>query len=183
MGKRIALIALVWALISLHSVAYGTLVSFSSDADYTWSPSGAVIIQTIRSSEPAGIMMSAEAHSTFNVKISTTNESGFTWTGYVLSLDPDNDATFIESTASSTKFETALFPDAWTLEFQAPQVVLQGEVVTFDFDIDIPDDHSYTFNLTQYPIPEPATITLLSIGGVLLLYKRTGNKRTTKATV
>jgi hypothetical protein len=120
--------------------------------------------------------LNAEAHSTFNVQITTTNESDFTWTGYVLSLDPEGEATFVEDTASSTKFNTVLYQDAWTLEFEAPQAVSIGEVVTLEFDISIPDGHSYTFELTQTPIPEPATFILLGFGGALLFYTRNKNK-------
>jgi len=171
MNKCMPFKILVLGFLFINSTAYGTLISFSSDADYEWSPSGAVITQTIHSLESSNIMISAKAYSTFNIKITTTNESGITWTGYILSLDPQSNATFIESTASSNKFNTALFHDAWTLEFQAPQEVLPSEIVMLEFDISIPDDHTYTFNLTQNPIPEPATIVLLVLGSVMLRRK------------
>jgi hypothetical protein len=176
MSKRLVLTVFVLVFISFQNAANGMLTSFSANTDFTWSPSGAIITQTVFSSNPPSIVLSAEAQSIFNVQITTTNEIDFTWTGYVLSLDPEGDATFVEDSASSTKFNTVSYPDAWTIEFEAPQAVLPGEVVTLEFDISIPDDHSYTFELTQTPIPEPATFVLLGFGGVLLFYTRTKNK-------
>jgi hypothetical protein len=65
-----------------------------------------------------------------------------------------------------------LYPDAWTIEFWAPEIVLPGEAVTLEFGISIPDDGPYSFTLTQTPIPEPATAILLTFGVAFLVYKR-----------
>ncbi len=101
--------------------------------------------------------------------ITTTNNSGFTWTGYLLELDLAGSATFVYGSAQSTDFQSAIYPDAWTIEFQEPEAVLHGEEVTFEFKVEIPAGYPYTFTLTQTPIPEPATVVLLGLGTLALL--------------
>lgn len=171
MSRCTVLFMLVVGVVFLNSTAEGVLVSFASDAVSTWSPSGVVVTQAI-SGGPVGVTMSAEAHSTFTITTTATNESDITWTGYLLSLDPQGNASFVDGSAGSTKFNTALYPDAYSIEFWEPQVVLPGQVVTLQFDVSIPDDGTYTFTLTQNPIPEPASVLLLGLGGVLMLRKK-----------
>lgn len=174
MSKRVLVFILVWLVAFFGSAAQAGLVSFDSDALSTWSASGAVVTQSISSVTPVEVTITAEAESTFTITTTTTNESGFTWTGYILSLDPQGDATFVEGVAGSTKFETVEYPDPYTIEFWAPQPVLPGQVVTLQFDVSIPDAGPYTFTLAQSPIPEPTTIAILALGGLLLLRKRKG---------
>jgi hypothetical protein len=171
MSKRTILLMLVVGIVFLNSTAEGVLVSFVSDGVSNWSPSGVVVTQGI-SGGPVGVTMSAEAHSTFTITTTATNESDITWTGYLLSLDPQGNASFVDGSAGSTKFNTALYPDPHTIEFWEPQVVLPGQVVTLQFDVSIPDDGTYTFTLTQNPIPEPATALLLGFGAALMLRRR-----------
>jgi len=176
MSKRTVLLMLVVGIVFLSSTARGALVNFDSDALSSWSPSGVVVTQAFSKSGPVGVTMNAEARSTFTVTTTATHESGISWTGYILSLDPQGAATFVDGSAGSTKFEAALYPDDWTVEFWEPKAVLPGQVVTLQFDVHIPDDGPYTFTLTQNPIPEPTTMLLLGFGGALLLHKRPRNK-------
>jgi len=175
MSRRVLVFILVGLVAFLGSAAQGVLVSFDSDAEESsWSPSGAIITQDIASLAGVDINITAEAKSTFTITTTTTNESGFTWTGYILSLDKQGSATFVEGTAGSTKFQTVKYPDPWSIEFWAPEVVLPGEVVTLRFDINIPDSGPSTFTLSQQPIPEPSTIAILGLGSLFLLRKRKG---------
>jgi hypothetical protein len=120
--------------------------------------------------------ITAEALSDFGITATVSNRSGIPWTGYVLSLDPQGDATFVQGTAGSTVFGTTLYPDLWTIEFRAPEPVLPGQTVTLRFDIRIPDDGPYSFTLTQSPIPEPATALLLALGAALLFRRKPKRK-------
>ncbi len=174
MSKQALVFIVVGAVAFFSGAAQAGLISFHSDAVSTWSPSGAVVSHGFSSLAVADVSITAEAQSTFTITTTATNESGFTWTGYTLSLDPQGDATFIEGTAGSTKFETVEYPDPWTIEFWAPKAVLPGQVVTLQFEISIPDSVPYTFTLAQQPIPEPTTIAILGLGFLFLLLKRKG---------
>lgn len=124
--------------------------------------------------KPLGMDFSAGADSSSHLTLTTTltNETGFVWTGYILGLDPEGEATFVEGSGQSTDFQTVLYPDAWTIEFQAPHEVPPGEVVTLEFRMSIPDSMPFTFTLTQNPVPEPATAALLGLGALVLLGRR-----------
>ncbi|MHC4597246.1 MAG: PEP-CTERM sorting domain-containing protein [Planctomycetota bacterium] len=172
MSKHVLVFILVGLVAFFSSAAQAELVSFDSNAVSSWSPSGAVVSQGISSLTVTEVTITAEAESTFTLTTTATNESGYTWTGYILSLDPQGDATFVEGTAGSTKFGTVVYPDPWTIEFWAPKAVPPGQVVTLQFEISIPDSGPYTFTLTAQPIPEPTTIAILGLGSLFLLRKR-----------
>ena len=170
MNKYVVILTVVVTLST--SIAQAKLVSFSSDAVYTWSESGVVISQYISSPVPSDILMKAQASSEFTITSMTLNETDFIWTGYILELEQGGAPTFVTDSGRSTWFKTALYPNQWKIEFRAPEVVPIGEVVTLQFKIAFPDSAPYTFTLTQYPVPEPATFALLGLGTAVLLAQR-----------
>jgi len=170
MNKYVVILTVVVTLST--SIAQAKLVSFSSSEPFTWSDSGAVITQAISTVIPVDVIMTAEADSTFTITSTTTNESGFTWIGYILTLAPADDVTFVPGTAGSTKFQTVVYPNPQRLEFWAPVPVEHGQVVTLQFDLSVPDGPPYTFSLTHNIIPEPATFALLGLGTAVLLAQR-----------
>jgi len=165
-------LALAGIVLGFSTVAQASLVSFTADATSSWSESGAVVSQNISTISPLQLTVSAQANSKFTITTTTTNETGFIWDRYILTLDPQGSATFIQKDAGSTKFKTVDYVSPYRIEFLAPEVVLIGQVVTLQFDITIPDGATFTFTLTQNPIPEPATAALLGLGGLLLLARR-----------
>jgi len=171
MGKY-AFVLTVGLVVLSANVAEATLVSFTTEELSSWSESGAVITQAISTVIPFDVIMTADADSTFTLTSTTTNESGFTWTGYILTLDPADGATFVPGSAGSTKFQTVLYPTPTRLEFWAPLEVQPGQVVTLQFDLNVPDGPPYTFSLMHTPIPEPATFALLGLGTAVLLAQR-----------
>jgi hypothetical protein len=150
-------------------IASATLVFFKSDAVYTWSNSGAVISGQYSALSPAEITINAEALSTFTITATATNDSDVIWTGYILTLNPAEPATFVTGTGGSTKFKTVEYVDPWTIRFLAPESIGYGGVVTLQFDIKIPEPGPYKFTLSQNPIPEPATVLFLSLGTLAVM--------------
>lgn len=176
MSKRTILFTSIAVVVFLSGAAQAELVSFSSDVTYSWSPGGAVVMQGISTlASPSVITMNAQANSSFTLNLTVVNESAITWTGYELTLDPFGYVTFVAGTAGSTKFGTIEFDeqqDPCTLKFWAPVNVLPTQTVGLQFDIYIPGGSPHTFELTQQPIPEPATVALLGLGAAVLLTRR-----------
>ncbi len=99
------------------------------------------------------------------------NDGGFTWTDYRMMLPAGGDITFVNGTATSDRMTVAV-DSAYELLFSQPQVILPGETVTFEFDVLIPSTGGFNFTLTQTPLPEPATMALMGLGGLGLLIRR-----------
>jgi hypothetical protein len=165
-------IVLTVGVVILSSIAQGNLVSFSADKPSTWSDSGAAITQVISTLSPVDVIITAKADSTFTIVSVIWNESGLTWTGYTLTLNLAGNATFVNGTASSTKFDAVNQRDLWTLQFSAPDAVASGQLVALQFDLNIPYDTPCTFTLTHTSIPEPATLALLGLGALVLVARR-----------
>jgi hypothetical protein len=160
---------MLFGAVLLNSVAQANLVDMC-DAVSAQSQSVAIATAGSSASAPVEFTMNGEMNSTFT--ITTTNESDITWTGYIVELDPTGPLTFVEGTAGSTRFGTIEYPDLWTIEFWAPEEVPPGDVVTLQFDVNLPDSVPQTFTVTHTIIPEPATAALLGLGALALLARR-----------
>jgi len=115
----------------------------------------------------------ADSPSTFTVIRNITNDTGVTWTGYVLKniacVGPGG--VFVEGSAESTKLQTITYPHGYLhIEFAGSPTVLDGESFTIQFDFHVPTGFCNIFD--QQPIPEPATICLFGFGGLVLLRNR-----------
>ena len=163
-------VILVGGILYLNSITYGSLVSSDSASIPTCDgPENSAGSERYVSSD---LSIDAAADITFTITTTVMNQSDIIWTGYVLTLEPTGNATFVEGSAGSTKFETINYPDLWTIEFWQPQPVLPDEAVTLEFAINISGPPPHTFTLSHNPIPEPATAVLLVLGALALLARR-----------
>ena len=84
---------------------------------------------------------------------SIVNNTGITWVGYEIDLDPLESATFV-GIPFSDKF-ALVGQTATSLDFGLPAPVANGEAVSFTMDISIPNAGPFGFTLTQSPVPVP----------------------------
>jgi hypothetical protein len=185
--KKITLIIGMGTIIFACSIAQAGFVSFDCyfpddpyGYDHNWNfdleNSELTLTESLTVLPPPDgdqVVMSGETDSDppFTLIKNITNTTGITWTGYDLELI--GNATFVNGTASSTKFNTHSFSaDLKTLHFYAPQSVLDSQSVTLQVDINVPTTGLFNFTMAQHPIPEPVTIMLLGLGALGVLLKR-----------
>ncbi len=113
---------------------------------------------------------------TLHIDEDAVNTTGADLTGWKLELENTGTATFTDSgaTPSSSHFLSYTIIDDYTMQFDAPNAVPNGETLNLDFYISIPWDGSGSFNftLTQTPIPEPATLGMLASGAMLVFFRK-----------
>lgn len=152
-----------------------TVNSNSSDWNFDYSGPTLTLNQVISSVIPENTMMGGETDSDpiFTVITTIENDSGVAWTGYILTLSGTGLPTFVEGSAGAGggKFQTVEYPHAAAIVFSGDNPVLNGEMLTLQFDICVPTTGLFDFTLTQHPVPEPTTMGLLSLGS-LVLYRR-----------
>lgn len=94
------------------------------------------------------------------------NDTDIIWTAYEIKVAGAG-VSFM-GTPTSDVFQNAALVDSTTLLFSEPLTVAPGESVTFNFDLLVETIGTFEFTLTQTPIPEPASMLLLGLGGLLL---------------
>lgn len=101
-----------------------------------------------------------------------TNSNGMDWTGYILTLSDcgslPNGATFVSG--SSPDFAVADVTD-YQIVF-SDGVVAIGEELNMAFVIHVPQVGEFGFCLNQLAVPEPATMALLGLGGLMAICRK-----------
>jgi hypothetical protein len=144
--------------------------------DYDLEAPTLSMVEVVSSASLDNVVMSGETDEDpdFTVVKTIQNNSCYTWTSYILTLSGGAGATFVDGSASAggNKLQTVNYLHAAAIEFKGANPVAPGELLTLSFDINVPTCGLFNFTLTQEPIPEPATIGLLSLGGLALFRKR-----------
>jgi hypothetical protein len=96
-----------------------------------------------------------------------SNNTGLTWVGYNIDLNPIEPATFV-GTPTSDKM-TLTGQTATSLDFGLPAPVPSGQSVSFTFNVNIPSPGPFQFTLSQSPVAVPEPAAILVVGLALLL--------------
>jgi hypothetical protein len=177
MSKNISISLALMVAVLFINVAQASYIkenSFYCDwGQYNYDNSTLSLAECLTGLDPVTINCGGESLSSYRFRVIKViqNETPYTWTGYILTLDPMGNAYFEQGTASCFGFDTVNYPDLTTIEF-FDGTVPPNYVMSPQFYIQVPDPGSFSFTLTQQPIPEPATVALFGLGALVFLIRK-----------
>lgn len=105
------------------------------------------------------------------------NGSDVAWTSFVVEIDPTGGASYVAGSAEVVGDHLNTITEqniggVDVITFEAPDSVLVGETLEISFKINIPANTIFTIDVEQTPVPEPASLSILSLGAVFLARRK-----------
>ncbi len=125
---------------------------------------------------PLDFYIEADEDPIIEIDKDVLNDSNFTWTGYVITLETSSGASLVSGSADSDIFSVDS-ESTDTIVFTSPGSVAPGQTVRVSFDINIPSAGGFDFTITQAPTPEPGALAMVALGGIGVLLRRRRRRR------
>ncbi len=138
--------------------------------DEDWTAGGSVAFT-------ASMTLGEDATQFIGLSKRTKNRSGFTWTSFEIQITTPGAGivTVDTGTLSSAEFPTVNVlnngTNVVTLQFSGGSVVY-NQFANFTIDFEIPSGPSWTYTMTQTPLPAPGAMALLGLGGLAASRRR-----------
>lgn len=170
--------------IRCHFHGYGNYSTYNWSFDYDLQQ--LTITETISEIElpynALNLWGALDSGSTFSVIRTITNDTGVSWTGYILesrgTIMPGGSVGYVPETVESTMLQTITYRERSIIEFAEPPPVLDGESLTIQFDLYTSGTVEFNAVFKQEFVPEPATFSFLALGTLGLARRRNWRERT-----
>jgi hypothetical protein len=112
-----------------------------------------------------------DADPTITITKSIENDSSVDWTGFDLVIAGTN-ASYVAGSINVTSGQFATISEVGGNVSLSGGTVTDGDTLDLSFDVLIPPSVNFTLDVTQTPVPEPASMSLLALGGLAALRRR-----------